>query len=171
MWCALNGTEVTDDMFKFLLIGMNLYTNIYEMFMAEIAKVGFLDGLVNRLETMEYIYKLTSDDFFSWKVVNSWLHMFGNIHNDHLPLDFADEKHSLERKYKLFSVIDKRYPLLLIKFYDKHKKVLHQHDTEFIRFLMARTKVKAENNEVFNQIYSLMQKEQQQWQKTTMFLN
>ena len=171
MWCALNGTEVTDDMFKFLLIGMNLYTNIYEMFMTEIAKVGFLDGLVNRLETMEYIYKLTSDDFFSWKVVNSWLHMFGNIHNDHLPLDFADEKHSLERKYKLFSVIDKRYPLLLIKFYDKHKKVLHQHDAEFIRFLMARTKVKAENNEVFNQIYSLMQKEQQQWQKTTMFLN
>ena len=174
LYCALNGFEVDENVFNFMLLGMQIYANIYDMFIVSLQQPGFLDPLVNRLETLEVIYKLTDPDSLDNVWYSDWTKAFGaNVHNDPSSRCFIDqtEMDPLEYKYRLFSVIDNRFPTLLVRFYDKHKRMLHQYDEDFIRFLFRRMKFKAKHNEIFRQIYETMEAERQKMLKVSMFMN
>lgn len=119
IWCAMNGTEPNEDVFKFLLIGMNLYANIYELVFKALETSYSLDKFVNKIETIETIYKLTDREFLDWNVVTDWLKVFGSISNDtnsevYKIMMVLEREDPLEYKYRLFSVIDKRFPILLV---------------------------------------------------------
>jgi len=115
----MNGTEPNEDVFKFLLIGMNLYANIYELVFKALETSYSLDKFVNKIETIETIYKLTDREFLDWNVVTDWLKVFGSISNDtnsevYKIMMVLEREDPLEYKYRLFSVIDKRFPILLV---------------------------------------------------------
>lgn len=173
LFCAINGFEVNENVFNFMLLGMQLYANIYDMFISSLQQTGFLDQYVNRLETLELIYKLTNPDAFNGSWFDEWTDVFeGSIHNDPASRCFTEQQtmDPLEYKYRLFSVIDRRFPTLLVRFYDKHKRLLHTYDEDFIRFLFRRMKIKARHNDVFRQIYDVMEDERQKMLKVSMFM-
>ena len=74
-------------------------------------------------------------------------------------------------KYQLFRIIDKEFPFLLIKFYDKYKKILYRFDIEFVRFIFELVTIKSKYNRIFLSIYNVINDEYQNNLKTNMYLN
>lgn len=85
--------------------------------------------------------------------------------------DTLDIHASKKRMYKMMSVFDRRFPLLFIKFFNKHKHELLAYDNEFVNWLFTRTRVRADSNELFKKIYAEMEKEKSAISKTQMFLS
>lgn len=60
------------------------------------------------------------------------------------------------RKYMLFNAVERRFPLLLIKYYVANAKRIHKEDEQFAIWLKQKIYERSKESELFSKIYKCM---------------
>ena len=129
---------------------------------------------MNDVEYVELLSKLfqTLVECRTYTAKEIWLnYAFEHDNKSYTEYEYLLPQDEEQLKYQLFSALDNRFPLLMVKFYDKHKLDLHRIDPQFIQWLFLRSKQKADVNKTFKKIYETMCKEASNQRNTLMHLN
>lgn len=183
MQCAVHGIEITYDVFKVFLVASGIYENMYALMMKCIAKTDFLTKFAGNDEVADVIYFMSNPDFMKTR-------LFMNVNeimtsrwdaNDVVPFMFVDWNYdtneidvnaSVKRMYKMMSAFDKRFPLMFVKFFYRHKRQLFMHDKEFVNWVFKKMELKSKAcPQVFKKVFDAMTKEKCSLQSTSMFMS
>lgn len=176
IWCAAAGIEPNIDMYKFFLLGAFFSRNVNKMLMHTIKETNFLDDLANTVEGAEAAYVIAdrassvgasiryynSQDRYDYKFFwEKYLYENG-IENQ--PIDDSYELNEYSPaaqieivsniKYKLWSALDLRFPLLWLKLFSKWSSTIRIADETFVQFLVTRTQLKAKHSKQFEKLYA-----------------
>lgn len=168
LWCAVSGVEADSRVFKFFLCGIPLLDSVEKMMFEAVALSDSCDRFLDDVEVIEFLVAMFEDRgkaYWSSAVVKQWYHLFDG--------DYAilrDEAEEKKNAYKLLEAIDKKAPMLLIKYYDKHKTLVHRFAKELKAFIFRKTFQKAKHNKTFAEIYDVMLKYDKQYDNLNMFL-
>jgi len=175
LWCATRSIEMNKDVVWFITTGAVYIDTLYDIILEAIETTDFINEYVNRVEYVELVYKLfqptRSNKKYEYTAKQAWI-KYLNDHDDKYvwfrPAMAGNDDYA--RMYKLMSAIDKRFPLLLIHFYNKFKQTLHLYDLSFTEWIMKRSSIKAQHSKLFKKIYAAMEKEFKANQRIASFL-
>lgn len=166
--CTIRSIEINKDLVMFITSGALYINNLYNIIVDAIKTTDFITEYVNNIEYVELVYGLFSAITKNNKIKQTCEKFWFNENYNHLIDElYITDEHKL---YELMHVLDARFPVLLVKFYYRHKRILHTHDQQFVGWLFKQYKIKAQHNESYKMLYNAMEKEFSNEQNIAMFL-
>lgn len=192
IWCAAAGIEPNIDIYKFFLLGSFFSKNVNKMLMHTIKETNFLDDLANTIEGAEAAYVIAdrattvgesiryynSKDRYDYQrcwekylAANDRLQPYDDVYeiSDYSIASWAEIVNAM--KYKLWSALDIRFPLLWLKLFSKWSSTIRVSDEQFIQFLITRTQLKAKHSNQFEKLYAQLLAECSKARNTQMHLS
>ena len=77
----------------------------------------------------------------------------------------------IKRKYEILSILNAKFPYLLVKFYAKHAKDIHEYDEQFMLWLRRRVAVKAASDKTMARVLQAMNNDISKMNRTAMFMS
>ena len=174
LWCTINGIDINYAFFKGILCGISVFQNLYNIVLDALQTTEFLDKYLCNIEVIEIIEKLFNDAEVSrtFKAKEFWLELayqqdYGNAYSDYFNTGTIYEN---KQKYKLLNAIFRKNPLLLVKFYDKHKMAVHTYDITFEKWLLKKCEAIAAKRKIFVKIWQALRVEVIKLNKLDMYL-
>lgn len=171
LWCALNGVDIDNNLFCFFLCGMIISSNIKEMMIDVISNSDICNEAMNKLNTIKCLVSLTttgdiifSNNFVKSEVFDKWLSIYGGY-------DLGVSRFTQKDLFSILGKIDKKCPLLLIKYYDKNKQSMYFYDRSMVEFILRLTEQKAKYSQMFQQVYQVMLQDKKKYENIKMFMN
>ena len=175
LWCTIKGIDVNYAFFKGILCGISVFKKLYDIVLDAILTTDFIDKYLCNIEVIEIIEKLFNDaeESRTFKAKEFWLELayqqdYDNAYSEYFNTGTIYEN---KQKYKLLNAIFSKNPLLLVKFYDKHKMAVHAYDMTFERWLLKRCDLLSKNSKLFAEIHKAMSAEIHKLNKLSMHMN
>lgn len=179
LMCAIYGYEASYELFKLLMIGASVSGPAAKLFL-DVLNDPNLDPKF-AMDSFEYLYMLFSPErtylkanpktnLYSFSVLRFWHEKVNDI-GDEDPSMASGSSGQLVLFTDILKIYMKRWPVALVKFYDKWKLFLHSYDQKTIGSIFAIVKHLATKSPQWKRVLDAMQKEKMNTQKLAMYMN
>lgn len=148
--CDLCGVNISHDILRSLMLLACCFSNIHQILCDLIKKEHFCDELLNTTEFAYNLYQSRLNTVYdpNFNSLELW---YFDTHNRNL-FSYIDDDREEKHRFELETLLDNRFPLIWLKFYEKYK-ISVGCDRRFISWLEKRLKLKAQYNSTFKRLY------------------
>ena len=169
--CAMSGVELDKNVFAFILVGSLFSDDLFRLVLHAF-ETPCIDKFFATTEMLELIYKVYSplEETRTYSGLEAWLE-FSSLGTIDLLRTYSSSGllRDNQRRYQLLTLVDAKFPLIVIEFFDKHHRELAFIDKHFAPWLIRkwskRTSFQAK------QIYIALLTLQDNEQKLRKFMN
>ena len=166
---AISGKEADFEVFKFFLVGAMFFSAINKMMMKSMSSTSFLDKYMNNISTIEILYQFTLDNQSVRDSYQKWTSLAYLVDSDINCDDLAGI--DIKMPYRALIEIGKKFPLVLLRFYDMHKVELHCRNKKFLDFLYKLMDMLRKKDSSLNKYFIAMVREFKNQRKIQIYLN
>ena len=138
--CAMSGVELDEHVFAFILVGSLFSDDLFKLVLHAF-ETPCIDKFFETVEMLELIYKVYSplEESRPYSGLEAWLE-FASLGTMDLLRTYSSSGllRDNQRRYKLLTLVDAKFPLIVIEFFDKHQRELAFIDKHFAPWLIRK---------------------------------
>ena len=138
--CAMSGVELDEHVFAFILVGSLFSDDLFKLVLHAF-ETPCIDKFFETVETLELIYKVYSplEESRPYSGLEAWLE-FASLGTMDLLRTYSSSGllRDNQCRYKLLTLVDAKFPLIVIEFFDKHHRELAFIDKHFAPWLIRK---------------------------------
>ena len=169
--CAISGVELDEHVFAFILVGSLFSDDLFKLVLHAF-ETPCIDKFFETVEMLELIYKVYSplEESRPYSGLEAWLE-FASLGTMDLLRTYSSSGllRDNQCRYKLLTLVDAKFPLIVIEFFDKHYRELAFIDKHFAPWLIRKWSKRTSPQA--KQIYSALLALQDNERKLCKFMN
>ena len=169
--CAMSGVELDEHVFAFILVGSLFSDDLFKLVLHAF-ETPCIDKFFETVEMLELIYKVYSplEESRPYSGLEAWLE-FASLGTMDLLRTYSSSGllRDNQCRYKLLTLVDAKFPLIVIEFFDKHHRELAFIDKHFAPWLIRKWSKRTSPQA--KQIYAALLALQDNEQKLRKFMN
>ena len=138
--CAMSGVELDEHVFAFILVGSLFSDDLFKLVLHAF-ETPCIDKFFETVEMLELIYKVYSplEESRPYSGLEAWLE-FASLGTMDLLRTYSSSGllRDNQCRYKLLTLVDAKFPLIVIEFFDKHHRELAFIDKHFAPWLIRK---------------------------------
>lgn len=151
--------ELHKDFGIMMLCAASLYDNALDVILDGMKNSDFINRFVD-IGFISFVIKLFSDTPDQPELHDFCIWLRENGHYEFKYVSHMRSKESrLSRKYRLLSLIDAKFPMILLKHYAANSSMLFSKDVGYVIWLNSRLREKARYSEPFMKLHKVMEKD------------
>ena len=169
--CAMSGVELDEHVFAFILVGSLFSDDLFKLVLHAF-ETPCIDKFFATTEMLELIYKVYSplEESRTYSGLEAWLE-FASLGTMDLLRTYSSSGllRDNQRRYQLLTLVDAKFPLIVVEFFDKHHRELAFIDKHFATWLISKWSKRTSPQA--KQIYAALLALQDNEQKLRKFMN
>ena len=171
LYATAMGLEININFVKAIVVLSYFYPTLHDALVEELKTSDRIDEFAGTEEFVECVFKIWNDVSY----YGVWQEIFAQIEAYGLDTQagywYWTKSTKMKRKYEILSVLNAKFPYLLVKFYAKHVKDIHEYDEQFMLWLRRRVAVKAASDKTMARVLQAMNNDISKMNRTAMFMS
>ena len=171
LYATAASLEIDVSFVKAIVVLSYFYPTLHDALVEELKTSDRIDEFADTEEFVDCVFKIWNDAPY----YGVWQEIFAQIEAYGLDTQagywYWTKSIKMKRKYEILSVLDAKFPYLLVKFYAKRAKDIHEHDERFMLWLRHRVAVKAASDKTMAGVLQAMNNDISKMNRMAMFMS